>query len=117
MNLRTVLLTGLFLSPPALADGGSADGGSADGGDDTPDASVGNGGADQNTEESDEDMSGGTCHLSRDCQRGFGCVDGRCRYVGFRQATQGCSAARGPWLAGAAGWLMALGTRRRRPPR
>ena len=96
---------------PALA----LDGGAADGGDDTPDASAGNGGA-QMTQESDDDMTNGTCSLTRDCERGFQCVGGMCKYSGFRQATQGCSAAPGLAMLTAAA-LVALARRRRRPPR
>jgi hypothetical protein len=112
MNLRTLFaVTVLWVAAPAHA----SDAGTDAGRDDTPDASAGNGGADQMTQESDDDMSNTTCSLSRDCERGFTCENGMCRYVGYRQADQGCSAAPGLALGAAAlTALTALGTRRRR---
>ncbi|HLL55154.1 MAG TPA: hypothetical protein VK447_16480 [Myxococcaceae bacterium] len=57
-----------------------------------PDASVGQGGADQGQ----EDDEGGTgqvasfCRTSQDCSKGFGCKGSRCVYVGYRNAEEGC---------------------------
>lgn len=72
----------------------------ADAGISTPDASVGMGGAEMMTQEGAETRPNGVCSLSRDCERGFACVNGRCRYTGYRQAEAGCSAAPGMTLAG-----------------
>lgn len=111
MTFRTLFLGCVLFVTPALA----GDGG-LDGGDDTPDASAGNGGADQMTQEGDEPMPNGPCSLSRDCQRGFACVSGMCRYTGYRQATQGCNAA--PAVLGFAALVMlrrALTARRSSP--
>ena len=47
MTFRTLVIGCVLFSAPALA----ADGGAFDGGDDTPDASAGNGGSDQMTQE------------------------------------------------------------------
>lgn len=89
MTFRTLSFAlAVLVSAPALADAGLRDGG-----DDTPDASAGNGGAQMMTQEGDEQMANGPCSLSRDCERGFACVNGFCKYVGYRQATTGCSAA------------------------
>ena len=41
-----------------------------------PDGSVGQGGADRDSEESD--MGGGPCLTSNECTMGFACVDARC---------------------------------------
>jgi hypothetical protein len=100
MTFRTLLLASALLSAPALA----ADGGTADGGDETPDASAGNGGA--------EDMMGGACMLTRDCTSGFACVGGRCKYVGYQQASSGCNAAPGAALLGLATALALLRKKR-----
>jgi len=89
MTFRTLFFAFAVLwAAPALADGGARDGG-----DDTPDASAGNGGSQMMTQEGDEELPNGPCNLSRDCERGFSCVSGKCTYVGYRQATTGCSAA------------------------
>ncbi|MHB8877118.1 MAG: hypothetical protein ACYC8T_25765, partial [Myxococcaceae bacterium] len=56
-----------------------------------PDASVGQGGADRDTQEN-EDSVGRTqlfCRSSKDCDRGFTCKVGRCTYVGYRRADNG----------------------------
>lgn len=107
MTLRTLFFAVTLCAAPVLA----ADGGSDGGGDDTPDASVGNGGSEQMTQEGDETGPNGVCALTRDCERGFTCVNGTCRYAGFRQATQGCSAVPGVVLVAAAAALL---LRRRR---
>jgi hypothetical protein len=59
---------------------------------DAPDASVGQGGSDQNQQEGD-DITGRVvtvCNDTRDCTRGFSCRSNRCVYVGIREAEQGC---------------------------
>ena len=106
MTFRTLVIGCLLAAAPAFADAGTA----LDGGDDTPDASAGNGGSDMMNQESDADMKQGPCSLSRDCAQGFACVSGMCKYTGYRQATQGCSAAPAFVLAAA----VALFLRRRR---
>ncbi len=61
--------------------------------DQIPDASVGGGGADRDNEENEGGVGqpGGVCLTGRDCAARFGCVEGRCRYVGVRQAERvGC---------------------------
>ncbi len=52
-----------------------------------PDASVGQGGADRDTEEND--TNGGPCVDSRSCVSGFECVDARCVPAPIKNA--GCS--------------------------
>ena len=88
MTFRTLTFGLLMLlSAPAFA---------ADAGDPmAPDASVGMGGAEMMTQEGEEGRPNGVCSLSRDCERGFACVNGMCRYVGYRQAEQGCSSVPG----------------------
>ena len=55
-----------------------------------PDASVGTGGAETSQEMEDGKMNT-VCAQSQDCERGFTCSSSRCKYVGFRPATQpGC---------------------------
>ncbi|MBK7865008.1 MAG: hypothetical protein IPJ65_41695 [Archangiaceae bacterium] len=97
MTFRTLLVGCVLFAAPVFADDAGFDGG-----DDTPDASAGNGGSEMMTQEGDEEMNG-TCSLSRDCERGFACVNGLCRYIGYRQATQGCDSGGGlALLTGAA---------------
>ena len=92
MTFRTLIAGfALFTAAPVWADAGVAD----DGGLASPDASAGTGGAEQMTQEGDEIGPNGPCSLSRDCERGFACVSGRCKFVGFRQAETGCSTAPG----------------------
>jgi hypothetical protein len=112
--MRTLMLMVVVMAVPALAD----DGGDADAGPELPDASAGNGGSDQMTQESDEGGANSVCQLSRDCERGFTCTAGHCVYVGYRQAT-GCSVGDGALIFPAALWLAfsVRGIRRRRPPR
>lgn len=107
MPFRSLALAFMLLLPAAArADAGLAD----DAGDRTPDASVGMGGAEMMTQEANETRPNGPCSLSRDCERGFACVNGRCSYVGFRQAEQGCTAAPGVALL-SLGVLLALARR------
>ncbi|PZR04432.1 MAG: hypothetical protein DI536_34305 [Archangium gephyra] len=60
-----------------------------------PDASVGEGGADRDTEEAD--TAGGPCLTSNECTMGFSCVDARC--VPAPVTNAGCSTATFPALA------------------
>ncbi|MGV3621189.1 MAG: hypothetical protein ACO1OB_10250 [Archangium sp.] len=53
-----------------------------------PDASVGEGGADRESEESD--LGGGPCLTSNECTMGFSCMSGRC--VPAPVTNAGCSA-------------------------
>jgi len=64
-----------------------------------PDASVGEGGADRNTEEADTNSS--PCLSPKDCDGPFACINGRCVPRPVRQAT-GCG-------GGAVGALGLLG--------
>jgi hypothetical protein len=98
MTFRTLAACfALGLSAPAFADDGGLPS--------APDASVGMGGSEMMTQEGDETRPNGVCSLSRDCERGFACVNGMCRYVGYKQAEQGCSAAPGLALAAFAALL------------
>lgn len=79
-----------------------------------PDASVGAGGADRTSQESD-DGAGRTarvCSQTSDCDKGFVCDQYVCRWTGYRTASGGCllgtSAALTLALAG-----LALQVRRR----
>ena len=56
-----------------------------------PDASVGVGGA-ETSQEMDDGRANTVCAQSRDCERGFSCTNSRCKYVGYRMASQtpGC---------------------------
>ncbi|MBL8952946.1 MAG: hypothetical protein JNK82_19370 [Myxococcaceae bacterium] len=115
MTFRTLFIAAAVLvSVPAFADAGE-DAGRDAGVDDTPDASAGEGGAQNMTQEGDETMPNGPCSLNRDCERGFACVSGRCTYLGYRQATTGCSAAGASGVVIAALTALALGRRNRRP--
>lgn len=84
-----------------------------------PDAdggTLGEGGADRTVQEAD-DSTGRvptTCRQSIECERGFTCMDGRCRWTGTRSAAgPGCLGASAAML-----WLpvlgLLLGTARRR---
>lgn len=88
-------LSALLASGPSAALPG---GGQPDGGEDAgvvvigvPDASVGQGGADQGQESDDTTGQVATvCRDSRDCSKGFACSNRRCVYIGYREATGGC---------------------------
>lgn len=57
------------------------------------DGSVGQGGADQNTQEN-QDSTGSvqtTCNNTPDCDRGFECQANRCVYTGYKKAASGCA--------------------------
>ncbi len=51
-----------------------------------PDASVGIGGAEQNTQETGDGTNNTVCAVTRDCERGFTCNHGKCTYSGYRVA-------------------------------
>ena len=57
-----------------------------------PDASVGGTGAERASEE-EEDSTSNPCLSERDCDRGFACVNSRCTWRRYREATyEGCGA-------------------------
>jgi len=73
-----------------------------------PDASVGQGGAQQGSEESD---TAPACQSDNDCDRGLRCVQFKCTWQQYRQATfRGCG---GKALAMAAVGLAFFASRRR----
>ncbi len=73
-------------------DAGTEDAGSSGGGDGgLPDASVGEGGADRDNEQGD-DTTGRVvtvCDRASDCSPGFSCSQGRCTWIGVREAEGG----------------------------
>lgn len=71
-----------------------------------PDASVGQGGADQGSEENDPN---GACRSDRDCLGATECVSGSCKPAPVKEI--GCSSAPVLWLLPA---VVALRRRRRR---
>lgn len=86
---------------------------------DTPDASmfptqsVGQGGADHTSPETEDASS--TCTFDTDCEHGFSCRNGKCSWNRIRDATfEGCAAA--PGGLAAAALAAALRRRRRRLP-
>jgi len=92
----------------------AADGGTPDAGTDAPDASVGQGGADQGQEE--DDTTGhvaNSCLDARDCSKGFTCSSRHCVYVGYREADEGCVLGLNAATAVATG-LVLLGLRKKR---
>lgn len=81
---------------------GGTDGGTRDGGG-LPDASVGEGGADRDNEQGD-DTTGRVvtvCDRASDCSAGFSCVQGRCTWIGIREAEGGfgCGGGQGALAA------------------
>lgn len=69
-----------------------------------PDAAVGGTGAERASEE-EEDSTSNPCLSDKDCDRGFACVNTRCSYRRYREATfDGCGATSigGLWVLGAA---------------
>jgi hypothetical protein len=117
---RLLLAGALLASGAALAqDGGGADAGGLDGGGvesldaSLPDASVGSGGADRDSPDEGDGRLVIFCRLNRDCDRGFNCVDGKCNWAGYREATNGgCSGA--PGLVGLGLGALALRVRPKR---
>ena len=94
----------LLIAGPALGQAELPDAG-------LPDASVGGSAPDQKTEEGDSTTSD-PCLTDHDCERGFSCVNTRCTYRRYREATyDGCGANTigGLWVLGAA--LLFLRTR------
>ncbi len=82
-----------------------------------PDASVGQGGAGQDTPDEETDVSGIFCRQSSDCPKGFACniTNGKCRWNGYTKAAGcGCGLAEGAPLALAGLATMAGRGRRRR---
>ena len=101
------MLATLCLGGVAGADGGVEDLDAS-----LPDASVGEGGADRDNPEQQDGRPVVYCRLDHDCDKGFNCVNGRCTWVGYRNATGGgCLGASGT-LGLAFG--LALVSRRRR---
>jgi hypothetical protein len=90
LNLA-VLAVALCAAPPAWAQALDAS---------VPDASVGQSGAEQTSEENDPNAS--PCLSSNACTGNFTCSGGRCVPRPFREATTGCQVA-------PAGALVALG--------
>lgn len=79
-----------------------------------PDHSVGQGGADHTSPETEDSSS--TCTYDTDCEHGFSCRNGRCSFNRVRDATfEGCAAAPGG-LAAAALALALLRRRRGQVP-
>lgn len=77
-----------------------------------PDAPVGETGAERSSEEEDANLQT-PCLSDRDCDRGFLCANGTCRWQRYRDATfEGCSSAEGLWLCGA-GLVLARRARQR----
>ncbi|WP_224244677.1 MXAN_6627.5 family MYXO-CTERM protein [Hyalangium gracile] len=91
-RLLAVLLC-LGLGAPTLA-WAQAGGASEDGGVSmTPDASVGEGGADRDNPEGEDGVGRVVvnCHSSNDCSPRFTCNQGKCKYSGVREAERvGC---------------------------
>ena len=88
MKTLTFVLFALWLAPSVAwgQDDGGLDASVVDG-------SVGQGGADQNTQEN-QDSTGTvqtTCKSTPDCDRGFECQANRCVYTGFKKANSGCA--------------------------
>lgn len=73
---------------------------------DLPDASIGEGGA-ETSQEMEDGHENSVCAANRDCERGFTCNGGKCRYVGYRIATQPSCLGAGGFVAApmVLGWL------------
>lgn len=83
--MRWVLLLMLVTLPALAADAGPELTDAS-----LPDASMGEGNPNM-SEEGEDGQLPVLCQLQRDCERGFTCIDGKCRYTGARTATcQGC---------------------------
>lgn len=101
LALGLLLLSGLAWAQADLPDAG------------LPDAPVGETGAERSSEEEDANLET-PCLSDRDCDRGFMCANGTCRWQRYRDATlEGCSAAGGLWWCGA-GLVLARRARRQR---
>lgn len=86
----------LLVARPALAQADLPDAG-------LPDMVVGGTGAERASEE-EEDGTSNPCLSDRDCDRGFACVNSKCTWRRYREATfEGCGAesVTGLWIAGA----------------
>lgn len=97
------MLLVVLVAGPALAQADLPDAG-------LPDAAVGGTGAERASEE-EEDATSNPCLSERDCDRGFACVNARCTWRRYREATsEGCGAmtTTGVWLLGT---LLLLGRR------
>ncbi len=80
---------------------------------DLPDATVGQGGPDMSSEESNDGMAGAACMRAGDCAAGFDCVKNVCAYAGTRNATcAGCGSGLEP-----IGLLLMLGVMKSFPER
>ena len=118
-RLRACLLAallGLGLGASSLAwaeDGGSEDGGLSS----VPDASVGEGGADRDNPEGDDNTGRvvENCRSSTDCSPRFTCSQGKCHYTGIREASRvGCLLGPESALVLTGLGLVAMWRRRRR---
>ena len=115
-RLLLALLLCAALAPGLAAaqaeDGGTGDGGETDGGVPTviDGGTVGEGGADRDNEEGQDSVGRVPviCERSSDCGQGFGCVEGRCRWRGVREAEGGFGCGGGGHAALAA-LLLPLG--------
>lgn len=88
-----VALFALAFSPIVSAQ--TSDGGTPDGGVSTDGGTQGEGGSERDGTEGDDSTGRVTelCRSSSDCNQGFACAGGRCRWSGFRKATtEGCLA-------------------------
>lgn len=75
----------LLVASPVLAQADLPDAG-------LPDASVGGTGAERASEE-EEDATSNPCLSEKDCDRGFACVNNKCTWRRYREATfDGCGA-------------------------
>ncbi len=125
MSRAVPLLLFLVLALPhgafaqAEADAGvSTEDGGTDGGTDgggLPDASVGEGGADRDNEQGD-DTTGRVvtvCERASDCSAGFSCAQGRCTWIGIREAEGGfgCGGGQGALAAGVLPFAVLLSAR------
>lgn len=92
-------LLGVLWAPSAAfaQDAGGGDSGTIEEFDASiPDASVGGGGADRDSPDEGDGRPTVFCKFNRDCDRGFNCVNGKCTWAGYRDATNGgCSGAPG----------------------